>query len=111
MVISVAVISYYLCFQVCLRRNTKRLWQNQLAKGENGYQCSSYQLLLVFPGMFVQDHKKNVAQSVGLRGEGKSGCQCSSYQLLLVFPGMFALEHKKNVAESVGLGGEGKSGC
>ena len=52
--------------------------------------------------MFAQDHKKNVAESVGLRGEGKSGCQCSSYQLLIVFPGMFVQDHKKNVAESVG---------
>ena len=52
--------------------------------------------------MFALEHKKNVAESVGLRGEGKSGCQCSSYQLLLVFLGMFGQEHKKTVAESVG---------
>ena len=56
----------------------------------------------MFLGLFAQDHKKNVAESVGLRGEGKSGCQCSSYQLLLVFLGMFAQDHKKNVAQSVG---------
>ena len=63
MVISVAAISCYLCFRACLCRITRRTWPNQLAEGENGYQCSSFQLLLVFRGMFGQDHKKNVAQS------------------------------------------------